>query len=103
MQGGASQACGFDQKGTFFCGVQLLLSFVLMWLVPESEGWLTQIPVKKRRKVLRRTEWQEMPFALWKLQEKHCSPRFGWSFAGFKCYVELPNENFLEDCGGEAK
>lgn len=61
--------CGFDDKGTVY-GVQLLLAFVLTWLVPESEDWLIQIHVKKRREMLHRTEWQEMPFALWKLQEK---------------------------------
>lgn len=61
--------CGFDNKETVY-GVQLLLAFVLMWLVPESEDWLIQMHVKKRREMLHRAEWQEIPFALWKLWEE---------------------------------
>lgn len=68
----------------------MLLSFVLIWLVPESEGWLIQIHVKKRRELLHRTEWQEIP-----VRKLHgtdsVDSRSGWRYGGFK-NLELPDE-----------
>lgn len=68
--------------------------------MPESEGWLIQIHVKKRRELQHGTECQEIPFALGKLREKDSvDSRFGWRFGGFKNF-ELPDEFYRRSWKG---